>query len=93
MNVNVEITVEQAGGKVGLYSIAPDQKALDHVLFDFNPSMDDRVVRIKALHAALIAEMEMVRTQGGPQARAAAIAITDLEKVQMVCVKSLFAKA
>ena len=71
------------------------QKALNAVLFDFNPSSNEKVTRIKALHAALIQEMEDVKSAAGSspaQLRCAAIAITELEATQMRAVKALFAK-
>lgn len=76
-------------------SIDVQDPALNAVLFDFNTTGSSTVSRIKALHAALI--QEMYNIQANPDARpaqkrTAAIAITDLEKVQMVAVKALFAK-
>jgi hypothetical protein len=69
------------------------ETALNAVLFDFNPSAHKSVTLIKALHAALISEMENVRGSGTPaQARCASIAITELEGTQMRAVKALFAK-
>lgn len=66
--------------------------ALDAVLFDFNPSADARVTKIKALCAALITVLEPIRDLRGPGGRTAATAITQLEIAQMVAVKALFAK-
>ena len=73
--------------------VTATDSALNAVLFDFNPSTNDDVTIIKALHAALISKMESVRTSGTPaQARCASIAITELEGAQMRAVKALFAK-
>ena len=69
--------------------------ALNAVLFDFNPSAKHDVVTVKALHAALIQKMQDLQADPATtpaQKRVAAIAITDLEKVQMVAVKAYFAK-
>jgi len=92
--MNVKITVDVDSGQTGAQqAVEVSQTALNAVLFDFNPSADNRVVRIKALHGALITEMEAVRAAGTPaQARCASIAITELEGTQMRAVKALFAK-
>ena len=69
--------------------------ALNAVLFDFNPSSNDKVTRIKAMHAALIQEMHALQADpesSAFQKRAAVIAITELEGTQMRAVKALFAK-
>lgn len=89
MNVSVQINVD----KQPTQELVTSDTSLDAVLFDFNPSAHAAVTRIKALHAALITEMEGIRTIGTPaQARAASIAITELEGTQMRCVKALFAR-
>lgn len=69
--------------------------ALNAVLFEFNPSANACVTTIKALSAALITYMHQVvhaDDSNGQQRRNAAIAITEMEAVQMRAVKALFAK-
>ena len=72
-----------------------EQKALDAVLFHFNPSQDRKVERIKVLCAALIQEMHDLQdaeSSTSAMKRTAAIAITQAEIVQMLAVKANFAK-
>jgi hypothetical protein len=69
--------------------------ALNAVLFDFNPSSSHDVTTIKALCAGVIQKMHDI--QANPEAtparkRMAAVAITQMEIVQMCAVKALFAK-
>jgi len=71
--------------------------ALDHVLFDFNPTSDSRVANIKALCAGVIRlmmENQMSSQSAGdsPKVRASNIAITQMEIAQMCAVKAFFAK-
>lgn len=69
--------------------------ALDAVLFDFNVGNSLDVTVIKALSAGLVEKMrEIINSQGstGAMRRAAAIAINEIEGVQMRAVKALFAK-
>lgn len=56
------------------------------VRMGFNPSKLEPVDRIKALAAALISECEAIRDAGGPGAREASIAITDMQKSSMMAV-------
>ncbi len=72
--------------------VVASETAMKAVLFRFNPSEDPRVRTIKSLHAGLITMMEEVRAAKGPNARAASIAITQLELAQMAAVKALFAE-
>ena len=75
--------------------VHPTEPALNAVLFDFNPTTNSRVTRIKAMCAAVIQEMIALKGEEnttGPQKRAAAIAITQTEIAQMTAVKALFAK-
>lgn len=77
-------------------AVSVDDKALDAVLFDFNPSSNPKVATIKALHAAVIQVMNDLRddpTSTPAQKRSASIAVTELEGTQMRAVKALFAKA
>lgn len=68
-------------------------KALNSVLFDFNPTTNPKVARIKALCAGVIQEMLDIQAGGtDAQRRTAAIAITQMELTQMAAVKALFAK-
>lgn len=86
----MQVRVEAEGVNL---SAEVSESARNAVLLDFNPSSSPSVVLIKALHAALISEMERIRSTGTPaQARCAAIAITELEGTQMRAVKALFAK-
>ncbi|MGD9724404.1 MAG: hypothetical protein AB7U76_24460 [Pirellulales bacterium] len=88
----VSVTITTGNGD---WPVSVSDTALDAVLFDFNPSSSRDVGEIKALVAALISKMQVVQAKDDArpaQKRTAAIAITDLEKVQMVAVKALFAK-
>jgi hypothetical protein len=97
----VAIVLEDHG--VQPIEIEVSQRALDKVLFDFNPTTDPRVLRVKALCAALVQEMENCKdgsfaaNLGDVAAEAryfnAARAIDHIEVAQMVCVKSFLAKA
>lgn len=87
VSVTVNVTDQPA------HLVTATDSALSSVLFDFNPSTNTDVTVIKALHAALITKMELIRATGTPaQARCASIAITELEGAQMRAVKALFAK-
>lgn len=66
------------------------------VLRTFNVTNDEKVDATKVLCAALIQQMlDLQAANPGPNAksRTATMAITDLEKVQMLCVKANFAQA
>lgn len=93
--IAVQVLIDR-GDETGTAEITEvKEPALNAVLFDFNPSQNLAVVRIKALHAALIQEMhdlQAAETSTQFQRRAAAIAITELEGTQMRAVKALFAK-
>lgn len=94
MTTSVSITHHE-GTDTFSQQVVVKQPALNAVLFDFNPSSNPKVTRIKALHAALIQEMHDLQadeTSTPFQKRAAAIAITELEGTQMRAVKALFAK-
>lgn len=90
----MHVIINNADKRIG--EIALSNQALDKVLFDFNPTSNGRVATIKTLHAALIETMldlQAAEDVTPAQKRVAAMAISDLEKVQMLCVKALFAKA
>lgn len=73
-----------------------DNEALDTVLFDFNPSSNPKVTRIKALCAALVQEMDDMRgdhTTSEAQIRVIGYAKWQIELAQMAAVKALYAKA
>ena len=91
MHVSVSIAITDRPTQV----VSVSSSALDAVLFDFNPTSSPSVAAIKALHAALITELERIRGSEDSrpaQKRTAAIAITELEGTQMRSVKALFAK-
>lgn len=91
MEVKVRIEID---GQVHS-EIACESYALNSVLFDFNPSSDPSVTEIKALSAAMITRMHRIihdEHTNPQQRRNAAIAITEMEAVQMRAVKALFAK-
>lgn len=67
-----------------------------HVLRTFNPSADANVDMTKALCAAIIQQMLDLRDKPdatGAQKRAASIAITQCEALQMQAVKANFVQA
>lgn len=94
--MQVKVTVEVDAETDGFArTIKPDEYELNSVLFDFNPTTSEDVAVIKALSAALISVMHKRVHDGSlnpQQRRNAAIAITEMEAVQMRAVKSLFAK-
>ena len=92
MNVTVKISVSDEGKPDYVNEVYVSDAARSAVLFDFNPSTNADVTDIKALCAALIELMRGVQTGGGAKGRCASIAITDIEKMQMMAVKALFAK-
>lgn len=92
VSVSVHVDADQFGVTD---TVEAGERALNAVLFDFNPTSNAKVTRIKAMHAALIQEMCNLQddaTSTPAQKRAAAIAITELEGTQMRAVKALFAK-
>src|SRR5262245_58115219 len=97
MKVHVSIDVTPDGEETASWSreIECAQYALDSVLFDFNPTGDPSVTVIKAISAALITKMHRIvhdETKNPQQRRNAALAISEMEAVQMRAVKALFAK-
>ncbi|MDR6266556.1 hypothetical protein [Roseobacter sp. N2S] len=60
--------------------------AMDIVRLRFNPSNLEQVDCIKSLAAALISQCEAIRDAGGPGAREAAKAITDVQSASMFAV-------
>jgi hypothetical protein len=75
--------------------ITPSVRALDAVLFDFNPSTSSDVAVVKGMCAAVIQKMIELRDGANatdPMKRMASIAISQMEITQMCAVKSYFAK-
>ena len=65
------------------------------VEFEFNPSANEKVTRLKALAAAYITEVENIRSNAirednAVAARRASVAITEMEAVSMRAVSSIF---
>lgn len=88
MNVVIYYTDETAPAQARELVTGVSPSSLRAVGFDFNMSKDPRVDRIKALSAALISEMEILREEKPSAARLASIAITDIETAQMRAVKA-----
>lgn len=87
-------TVE--GDKEASYMVNVGDIAQKHVLRSFNPTTNDRVDATKVLCAALIQMMIDTRDApdaSGPTKRAASIAITQCEALQMQAVKTNFVQA
>lgn len=79
-----------------LYLIEVGEEAQKHVLRTFNPSGDPRVDITKVLCAAIIQQMIDLRSAPdatNAQKRAASIAITQCEALQMQAVKANFVQA
>ena len=102
MTTTVVITTIRDDGTPFGFQINVQDVALAKVLRKFNPTSDAKVDATKVLCAALIQLMldlqaasksEADPHKSGAIARTAAMAITDLEKVQMLCVKANFAEA
>ncbi len=96
MTTSVRIQTVKDGENAGDHLIVVGDTAQKHVLRTFNVTNDAKVDATKVLCAALIQQMIDLRDApdaSGPTKRAASIAITDLEKVQMVCVKANFVQA
>jgi len=77
-------------------SIAVSELAQKHVLRGFNVTHDAKVDMTKVLCAALIQQMLDLRSTPGAsdaQKRAASIAITQIEQMQMQAVKANFVQA
>lgn len=95
MNVKVKVEISYGADPAAGEVIDVSQKALNAVLFDFNPSAMLDVAIVKALCAAAIEKMCMIRDSEkstNPMKRMAAVAITQMEITQMVAVKAYFAK-
>ena len=102
MTTTVMITTIRDDGTPFGFEIAVGDVAQAKVLRKFNVTADAKVDSTKVLCAALIQQMldlqvaskaEADPHKGGAIARTAAMAISDLEKVQMLCVKANFAEA
>ncbi len=95
MSTSVLITTAE-GDKQSNFSISVGDDAQKHVLRTFNPSGDPKVDATKVLCAALIQQMIDLRDAPealGPTKRAASIAITQCEALQMQAVKANFVQA
>lgn len=95
MTTTVMITTSD-GDKQGHFTINVTDEAQKHVLRTFNPSGDPKVDATKVLCAALIQQMIDLRDAPealGPTKRAASIAITQCEALQMQAVKANFVQA
>lgn len=95
MTTTVVITTVD-GEKRGSFSLTLGDKAQLHVLRKFNPTDNAKVDATKVLCAAII--QQMLDLQNDPDAtsaqkRAAAIAITQCEALQMQAVKANFVQA
>lgn len=86
--MRVRIAFDKGSPDVEIFGIEVSGSAMEAVGFTFNVSGSERVSRIKALSAALITEMEILRNENPAAARHASIAITDLETAQMRAVKA-----
>lgn len=95
MTTTVTIATSE-GDKQSNWSIGISDDAQKHVLRTFNPSGDPKVDATKVLCAALIQQMMDLRDAPealGPTKRAASIAITQCEALQMQAVKANFVQA
>jgi hypothetical protein len=95
MTTTIVITTVD-GDKRSAWSQTVGDEAQKHVLRTFNPSGDAKVDATKVLCAALIQQMIDLRDAPeatGAQKRAASIAITQCEALQMQAVKANFVQA
>lgn len=95
MSTSVSIHTAE-GDKQTDFTISVGEVAQKHVLRTFNPSGDARVDATKVLCAAIIQQMIDLRDKPdatGAQKRAASIAITQCEALQMQAVKANFVQA
>jgi hypothetical protein len=93
--VNVRHYLNGGESEEAVHTITVGEVAQLHVLRSFNVTDDKRVDLTKVLCAALIQQMIDLREAPGASAatkRAASIAITQMELVQMPLVKANFAK-
>jgi hypothetical protein len=84
------------GDKESSYMVAVGDVAQKHVLRSFNVTADAKVDATKVLCAAIIQMMIDMRDApgaSGPTKRAASIAITQCEALQMQAVKANFVQA
>lgn len=89
------VTIQEAGDHDAVTIVVGDV-AQKHVLRTFNPSGDPKVDATKVLCAALIQQMIDLREKPdatAAQKRAASIAITQCEALQMQAVKANFVQA
>lgn len=97
MTTTVQVTTAPDDGAPSFVNgVTVGDVAQKHVLRSFNPSGDQRVDLTKVLCAALIQQMIDLRDADGAKAetkRAASIAITQCEALQMQAVKANFVQA
>ncbi|HXE05216.1 MAG TPA: hypothetical protein VN579_04455 [Bryobacteraceae bacterium] len=97
MTTTVQINTNlQDGSPPFVNGVTVGDVAQKHVLRNFNPSGDQRVDLTKVLCAALIQQMIDLREApdaNAPTKRAASIAITQCEALQMQAVKANFVQA
>lgn len=93
MDTRVSVTTIREDGTPFGQEIAVSELAQAHVLRKFNPTDNAKVDLTKVLCAALIEQMIKLRDApgaDGPTKRAASIAITQIEALQMQAVKANF---
>ena len=96
MKTTITVTTVREDGTPFATEIEVGETAQKHVLRAFNPSADLRVDFTKALCAGLIEQMIRLRDSAeatAAQKRAASIAITQAEGLQMQAVKANFVQA
>lgn len=92
----VTVTTTPMNGRPTSHNVEVGEQAQKHVLRSFNPSGDVKVDTTKTLCAAIIQQMIDLRdsAEATPaQKRAASIAITQCEALQMQAVKANFVQA
>ena len=80
----MHVAIHTAAVNGDVTSISNDAAA--RVRMGFNPSKRVNADRMKALAAAFMTECEIVRDAGGPGARDAAVAITQMQGASMFAV-------
>jgi len=96
MKTNIVVTTIRDDGTPFGSEIEVGEIAQAHVLRKFNPTDNPKVDLTKTLCAALIQQMINLRDApdaSGPTKRAASIAITQAEALQMQAVKANFVQA
>lgn len=94
--MTMTVTIKYTEGAISKEEhLSVSDKALDCVLFNFNPDDNPVVFRQKALAAAFMTSVENVAADpesSGAKKRCAALAVTHAEIAAMFAVKSNFAK-